>query len=555
MTRNLSVALVTDYNPVLLRQFLINKSSSNGLFQPSIVENNYLNLSIAFEDDFDSVPNADVALVDLRLDTVCNYCLRGPQVDCRSIEDVHKTINLFLPKLYALCEKSEYVLLNHISPSIFGQGRTSSLTYTNPSDHLLCLEFVSEVIRRTQDIKNLIILHSQHLEIDYKSLFRLDCPYPYVDLQAFARRVLDSLNLLYREPPKVICLDLDDTLWGGTLGEDGKDRLELGGLSHRGKAYAFAQRYLRYLKGQGFLLAIASKNTEEIAIDALDTHPEMVLRSPDFSSFRIGWSSKAESIDQIAKELNLPTSSFIFIDDNQRELEEVRNYHPDIQILRFNGDPIVLVTLLSNEVMLRKMVVSSEDLTRSDDYQLQSKRNHEIRRFNKDIRSNSTAKLLEVSITPCNFITNFDRCMQLLNKTNQFNAVSQRYTAKSLLEKANAEGVNFVSYKAHDKFGAYGLIAVASFVQSDHLVIIEDFVVSCRAIGRGVEEAILIHLNKSVNAPLVKVLFRPNPRNQPVQEFYEKYQLIDQNGSSIQFPRIKLTEILSIDSAKIEECM
>jgi len=551
MTRIPHLTLVVDYNPVLLLKILNKVSGSNNFLSFDIGSIDYHKIRLELANRIPSAPPSGVLFFDLSLDTV------APREDWNrltfnsALEPLKSSAEHLARILSDLSSRHDYVIFNHISPATKSSERNCSLSGATPAQKLLCNQFMAELTEKTININNLVFIHQQHNKINHKSLFYLDCPYGHDDLAQLSEELNKVLTLIYQKEIKVICLDLDNTLWGGILGEVGKSKIDLGGISPKGRAYQLVQELLLELNKKGILLAIASKNTDAIARDALTTHPDMVLTCENFSSLQINWGSKAESLKIIASDLNLSLDYFVFVDDNPREIEEVSQAHPEVQTIDFGGDPIRLVEILSTDVRFQKLKVTEADMMRAEDYKHETKRQQEIHLLADHNRNCQAAELLQVKVLHEDYSKNFDRCLQLLNKTNQFNSIGNRYSEKSFLYKTTRPEIKTYSYRAQDKHGSYGLICVVSARICDDTCVIEDFVLSCRAIGRGIEEAALIHAISQSKTNWVYCEFEATDRNKPVMEFYEKYGLICQSFATNKVSRIELIEKLQVNSAEL----
>jgi FkbH-like protein len=296
-------------------------------------------------------------------------------------------------------------------------------------------------------------------------------------------RNLDSI------PRKVIVTDLDNTLWGGVIGDVGAENLILGGHNAKGEAFRDFQLGLKSMQNRGVVLAIASKNEELLAMSAIEQHPEMVLRKKDFVAWRINWEDKAKNIFEIAQELNLGLEAVVFLDDNPFERERVKHALPDVFVPDLPTDPMLYKSFLLKLNCFNSISSSEEDLKRTELYALEKERTKSKEGFS------SLEKWLEsIDIkVKCEALQedNFQRVLQLLNKTNQMNLSTCRYTESELLVVKNEGNIVFYAFSVMDKFGDAGLTGVIGVKQVDNSLILTDFLLSCRVIGRKVEETML----------------------------------------------------------------
>ena len=249
-------------------------------------------------------------------------------------------------------------------------------------------------------------------------------------LPAVAAEYARAVNAVFNAPKKVCVLDLDNTLWGGVIGEDGLAKIKLGAPDPEGEAYAAFQKYLLELKERGVLLAVCSKNNEADALLPFEKHPEMAITLGDISAFRANWESKSKNILEIAKELNLGADSFVFVDDNPAEIAEVSAALPQVVCVKLSGDPSDSIRLLSERNLFDAVGVSSDDMSRSLSYAQNAKR--------EAAKSQSASpedylKSLEMACEAAEISdVNLERAAQLAGKTNQFNLTTRRHNAEAV---------------------------------------------------------------------------------------------------------------------------
>jgi FkbH-like protein len=297
---------------------------------------------------------------------------------------------------------------------------------------------------------------------------------------------------------KVVIVDLDNTLWGGVVGDVGRDAIRLGGHDPIGEAYAQFQRALKRLSQEGVVLAIASKNEEATALDAIDGHAEMILRSSDFAAWRINWSDKAQTIVELMTELNLGLESAVFIDDSPYERNRVREALPDVLVPEWPSDPLEYAKALRDLRCFETPVLSVEDRARSQMYVTDRER----KALKNDVGSMEAwlAMLqLEVQVERLSTAT-LERAAQLLNKTNQMNLSTRRLSTTEFFAWASEEGHQVWTFRVKDRFGDYGLCGIASVAFDGLQARLVDFLLSCRAMGRGVEDAIIGVICEKVRA-------------------------------------------------------
>ncbi len=314
---------------------------------------------------------------------------------------------------------------------------------------------------------------------------------PY-DLQIFREAVDEikaSLQTIRGESKKMIIVDLDNTLWGGTVGEIGWESLILGGHDPIGEALVDFQKGLKALANSGIILGIASKNEESSALEAIQNHPEMVLRLTDFAGWRINWNDKAQNIVDLTQELNLGLQSVLFIDDNPAERARVKEALPEVLVPDWPEDKMLYKKTLMGLKCFDSPALTAEDGRRTQMYQQE----HQRQAMRSRIGSlEDWLKTLNLRITVEKLSeANLQRVTQLLNKTNQMNLSTRRMTENELWEWTNSKHRKLWTFRVADKFGDSGLTGLASLEINGKIGTIVDFILSCRVFGRKIEEAML----------------------------------------------------------------
>jgi len=338
-----------------------------------------------------------------------------------------------------------------------------------------------------------------------------------------ARDVRAALRGLRGQARKLIVLDLDDTLWGGVVGEVGWPALKLGGHDAEGESFAEFQRRLKALSRRGVLLAIASKNDEAAALEAIERHPGMVLKADDFSARRINWEDKAQSIVGIAHELGLGLESIVFIDDNPVERSRIRAALPEVYVPDWPQDKLLYASALLDLRCLDVPHVGDEDRARVALYAA------ERERARARTGSGSTEEWLESLHTCVRFsaldVVNLPRAAELLNKTNQFNLRTRRLTEAELRAWAGGPGREMWVVHVSDRFGDAGLVGLLGLEWGGSIATLVDCVLSCRVMGRQVEEAMIwaaIHRMREGGARRLVAPFFPTSKNKPCFNFFMK---------------------------------
>jgi FkbH-like protein len=317
-------------------------------------------------------------------------------------------------------------------------------------------------------------------------------------------------------------VDLDDTLWGGTVGEQGWQNLRLGGHDAQGEAFRDFQAALMALTRRGILLAIASKNEESVALEAIDCHPEMLLRAKDFVGWRINWTDKARNIADLTAELNLGLQSVVFIDNDPVERARVREGLPEVLVPDWPSDPLLYPKALLTLGCFDTPALTKTDADRTKMYAAERERDRhraQVGSFEEWLKSLNMRVRADL-LSPANIT----RAAQLFNRTNQMNLSTRRLTADELAKWATLEGRKVWAISVSDRFGDAGLTGVVSLELDEQSCRIVDFVLSCRVMGRKVENT-MVHLvvahARESGAQHVEAHYLQTQKNKPCLAFWE----------------------------------
>jgi len=339
---------------------------------------------------------------------------------------------------------------------------------------------------------------------------------------AYSRGLVRSFSSLFKAPRKVLCTDLDNTLWGGILGEDGPEGIATGS-AYPGNCYLQYQKYLKQLSSRGILLAAVSKNNDADVREAFQLRSaDLALTLDDFTATKINWNEKAASIRELAQELSLGLDSFVLVDDNPVECEAIRQQLPEVAVIAAPlQEPWKLIELLSTQPFFDATVVTQDDVNRASEYKAQAQR--------AELANNvgSRDEFLDSLGIVCTFVSALQaplsRSVQLLSKTNQFNLTSRRYSSAEIEEFASAEGGQAIAVRVRDRFGDAGVVGLALARNRGDSCYIDSLLLSCRVIGRGIETALLAHLAEHAVSTGAKRLvgeFIATKKNAPCADFY-----------------------------------
>jgi FkbH-like protein len=323
---------------------------------------------------------------------------------------------------------------------------------------------------------------------------------------------------------KVLVLDLDNTLWGGIIGEDGPSGIVLGPPSGRGEAYQAFQRYVLELKDRGILLAVCSKNNPDDAQLPFLRHDATILHLEDFAIFKANWLDKPTNLREIAKTLKLGLDSFVFVDDSPIERALVKRELPEIAVPDMGEDPATFVDILDRGLFFESFTLSQEDRERSESYRSNVQR-EELCTSSRSYEDFLRSLNMEASIGAFNEEV-LSRVVQLIGKTNQFNLTSRRHSEESVRRMMASKDYWTQYFKLKDKFGDNGLIGVMisrELPEKEKTWEIDTWLMSCRVIGRGMEQFMLWVLGEAARARKVRHIqgiYVPTQRNAMVSGLY-----------------------------------
>lgn len=358
---------------------------------------------------------------------------------------------------------------------------------------------------------------------DPKLYYVAKMPISLAALPAAAKLVVDVVRSLQGAVKKCLVLDLDNTLWGGVIGDDGLSGIQIGELG-TGHAFSDFQKWLKELKNRGILLTVCSKNNEDTAKEPFEKHPEMVLRLEDFSMFVANWEDKARNIRTIQQALNIGMDSMVFLDDNPFERELVRTMIPEITVPELPEDPALYLQYLRGLDLFETASYSREDAGRTEQYREKAQR----AAFEAAFQSyDDYLEALQMRASAAAFDPfHYPRIAQLTQRSNQFNLRTVRYTEAEIETLAQDDSRIGLYFTLKDKFGDHGLISVVVLEkQPEDTLFISEWLMSCRVLKRGMEEFIVDKiLSVAAQQGFRRVVgeYIPTPKNAMVKDLYEQ---------------------------------
>jgi len=359
---------------------------------------------------------------------------------------------------------------------------------------------------------------------DPKLYYIAKMPFSLAALPSIAANIISVIQSLRGVVNKCIILDLDNTLWGGIIGDDGLAGIQIGELGS-GRAFSEFQVWLKELKYRGILLAVCSKNDETTAKEPFEKHDEMVLKLEDFSAFFANWDDKASNIRHIQETLNIGMDSFVFIDDSPFERDLVRSLIPEITVPDMPEDPAEYLPYLQSLNLFETVSYSDVDSKRTEQYQAEAKREI-LRQQYADFDEYLQSLEMTAIVSPFDEF-HIPRIAQLTQRSNQFNLRTIRYTEaeiKSILEDPSRITFYFM---LKDKLSDYGLISVVILEKrNNNNLFIETWLMSCRVIKRGMEEFVINKIMETANKIGCEAVigeYIRTPKNNIVADIYEKF--------------------------------
>lgn len=450
-----------------------------------------------------------------------------------------KTSDLIsLIKSFTKQSDSKLVITNFSVPSYSPNGIIETKTEFGMHDMIrdMNLRLNSNLINEPSvfiyDFNQFVMRYGETNVFDYRKFLFGDIKISLDLIPRFANDLMGYIKAMLGLNKKCIVLDLDNTLWGGIVGEDGFDGIKLGPTSP-GNAYVEFQRQLLAYWQRGIILAINSKNNFDDAMQVIREHPYMILREEHFASMRINWNDKVSNLREIANELNIGLNSIAYFDDDPVNREFVSSGLPEVLSVDLPNDPSLYAQTLMSLNDFNVLQITDEDLSRGKMYVQQKSR--------KELESSATnldefLKQLDIKITikDANQFT-IPRISQLTLKTNQFNLTTKRYQEEDILRFSTDKSKIVGCAQVEDKFGDNGITG-AFIINKDTPTewSIDTFLLSCRVMGRGIEDAILGHIlqkAKTQGVSKVKGTYIPTKKNMPCEHFLSNYGFVKDSDS------------------------
>lgn len=473
------------------------------------------------------VINVNSNLYNVTLDAIF-VILDGTEFRNWTFEESLETINMWYETLLILLENKKEI---PIFISTVDIRRDYIITYSEINSGYAIenkwQSLIMEICEKNDnayiiDVKNLILNIGRNNFYSDKMWYMSSMPYSKEGLQSLLQEINYALDSVFVQRKKVIALDLDNTLWGGVIGEDGVDGIELSDHKQGQRYYDF-QHCLLEMKKRGALLVINSKNNYDDVMNVFENHSYMLLKKEDFIDMKINWINKADNLSEISQETNITQAGFVFIDDNPIEQEIVKKNCIGIDVLQFPQDTSMLNSFAETfyKQYFKQLRSSDEDTKKTEMYQLEKKRKKEKK---TSLNMEDYIKNLELCVDIHTITTDeIDRAIQLINKTNQFNLTTIRYTYAEFSQMLLDDNTDIFVIYCKDKYGDSGMIGLVIVRSKDKEKYIDTFLMSCRAMGRMIENVIIDEICKYYSKYAHKILAKyiATSKNKPVECLYE----------------------------------
>lgn len=454
------------------------------------------------------------------------------KVTLSGVLDYYKKVWCNLSKIENVCIlQSNFVIPpEHLLGNLESQESYSKTAFYREINRQLIRESPANVAIVDVDLISTFI--GKYRWFDYQAYFLNKAPCKVDYLPEFVEPFKKQILALKGKTRKCIVLDLDNTLWGGVVGDEGYDGIQIDPNNAVGEAYRYFQQYLLDLKNRGIILAVCSKNDEDNAKEPFIKNKNMIIKLDDISCFVANWENKADNLKRIAKELNIGLDSLVFFDDNPAEREIIRSFLPEVHVVEVPKDVALYAVQLDKENPFEWLQITKEDLLRSNSYiENKNRSNLETQFVNYDDylialeMSGRVGRLTEKDVP---------RFTQLLNKSNQFNLRTQRYSEGEIKEIVNSDSGACIYVDLKDKFSEYGIISCVVLKKEGVKCFIESWVMSCRVLKRSVEDFMfegVCEIAKELGCEKLVGEYIPSAKNSMVKDFYDSlgFTLISNN--------------------------
>jgi FkbH-like protein len=390
------------------------------------------------------------------------------------------------------------------------------------------LMVAGDMIVDVAQLANLVGLANWH---DSRGWHASKLPFALSYTPLYADHICRVLAASRGKARKCLVLDLDNTVWGGIIGDDGLEGIKLGQGSATGEAHLELQAFALELRDRGIVLAVCSKNDEANALLPFSDHPEMILKKDHIAAFIANWSDKATNLREIAAMLNIGTDALVFLDDNPAERDIIRRELPEVAVPEAGDDPADYVAAIARAGYFEALAFSDEDRNRAEYYQANAER-QSARVSMTNMHDYLLSLEMVATLVPFDAVSRA-RITQLTNKSNQFNLTTRRYTEADIARFESMADRFTVQVRLADRFGDNGIISVVMFDKQGEVWDCDTWLMSCRVLGRRVEEAVLAHVAEAAlkeGAKRLRGTYLPTKKNGLVERHFEKLGFVEIEG-------------------------
>lgn len=424
--------------------------------------------------------------------------------------------------------KCNFIILNYaeINDGIFGNfsnKTSSSFTYQLRKLNFGLMELaISDTSINICDISAIQNFVGSNKMVNDKLYINADNVFDIDELPNIAKSIISIINAYGGKFKKCLILDLDNTLWGGIIGDDGLEEIEIGDLGI-GKAFTNFQKWILQLKNRGIIIAICSKNTESIAKEPFEIHPEMVLKLSDIAVFVANWNNKADNIRYIQSVLNIGFDSMVFLDDNHMERQIIKQELPLVTVPNLPEDPTEYLSFLYQQNLFETTSFTEDDKSRNDRYRIDADRMGQQIFFTNETDFLKSLEMI-ADVKPINDFL-LPRAIQLTQRSNQFNLRTIRYSEEEMKTVIKDKTKFTLSISLKDKFGDYGLISLLILEKRNNKILfIDTWIMSCRVLKRKVEDFVLnqaILVGKGLGYETLVGEYQPTKKNVIVADHFK----------------------------------
>lgn len=535
-SQKIKISILSSFTSEPLVYYIFIKCLESNIF-PLIFNAPYRQFNQQIKDTksqlYDFKPEVSLILTDIKSYTNIfdhNFYLVEERLKKEAMEGVIESIRSLF-QFFKNQSDSLIIFGNFIAPAYTPYGIIDNKNQIGIKEFINCvnLKLMNLVKADNQifimDLENIASSVGKDNIYDKKLYYMSDIPFTGKFLGKLSEECMRYIKAFKGLTKKCIVLDLDNTLWGGIVGEDGPENIKLG-RDFPGNCYRDFQKHLLELHNRGIVLAINSKNNFEDAMKVIENHPEMILRKEHFASIKINWNDKASNLEQIAQEINLGLDSFIFIDDNSAECLLVSSRFPMVKVICLPQDSTRYCEVLKLEQEFDFLFITKEDISRNLSYKQNSFRN-ELMKTSKNYNDYLINLKMKLFVKEINQF-NIQRIVQLINKTNQFNCTTKRYALHDINNMLTNKSFLLRCFQLIDQFGDNGIISVliAKLNDLERGIEIDTFLMSCRVLGRNLESAIFYYLYElaKINAyTCIKGSIVFTKKNEPVRQLYKNH--------------------------------